>query len=312
MRHNDGAGPPIPEFTRHGRLHRPPASASHAHPSRGPRPLFICDTLKFPRVPARVSEALVLRTYPLKEADLVVSFFTRDQGRLRGVARRARRPKSAFGAGLERLSHVRMAYFQRETRELVNLDSCELIRSQFGLVSDFETSVALDYFAEVTEQLLPAAEPNERFFRLLLAVLDALQPASEPRLSGSGGAGHREVSGRVFRAVTYFSVWAVRLAGMLPELHVCLGCGAILDDPERAFFSRGRTGLVCGHCRGSSSWELSAESRGIAAEMLRLPVAGLSKTDWCQATAADLRRFLVQQIESHVERRLITASMLET
>ena len=121
-----------------------------AQPHRFLPRLFNCDTLKFPRVPARVSEALVLRTYPLKEADLVVSFLTRDQGKLRGVAKRARRPKSAFGAGLERLSHVRMAYFQRETRELVNLDSCELIHSQFGLVSDYRASVALDYFAEVS------------------------------------------------------------------------------------------------------------------------------------------------------------------
>jgi DNA repair protein RecO (recombination protein O) len=283
--------------------------------------VFICDTLKSPRVPARVSEALVLRTYPLKEADLVVSLLTRDQGKLRGVAKRARRPKSAFGAGLERLSHVRMAYFQRETRELVNLDSCELIRSQFGLVSDYQTSVALDYFAEVAEQLLPAAEPNEKFFRLLLAVLDSLQPASGERPAGVGrpagaerpaGAASMEGAGRVWRAVTYFSLWSVRLSGMLPELHVCLGCGAMLDHPERAFFGRGRAGLVCGHCRSGNSWELSAQSRGIAAEMLRLPVAGLSKADWSQSTAADLRRFLVQQIECHVERRLITAPMLET
>jgi DNA repair protein RecO (recombination protein O) len=154
-------------------------------------------------VPARVSEALVLRTYPLKEADLVVSFFTRDEGKLRGVAKRARRPKSAFGAGLERLSHVRMAYFQRETRELVNLDSCELIRSQFELVGDYAASVALDYFAEVSDQLLPSAEPNERFFRLLLAVLEHLRTGA-----GSG----------VWQAVTYFSFWAVRLSGWLPEL----------------------------------------------------------------------------------------------
>ena len=137
-------------------------------------------------MPARVSEALVLRTYPLKEADLVVSFLTRDQGKLRGVAKRARRPKSAFGAGLERLSHVRMAYFQRETRELVNLDSCELIRSQFGLVSDYWAGVALDYFAEVAEQLLPSAEPSEKFFRLLLAVLESLQrgPAARQGVAG--------------------------------------------------------------------------------------------------------------------------------
>ena len=256
-------------------------------------------------MPACVSEALVLRTYPLKEADLVVSFLSRDQGKLRGVAKRARRPKSQFGAGLERLSHVRVAYFQRETRELVNLDSCELIRSQFGLVSDFEAGVALDFFAEVAEQLLPDAEPNERFFRLLLAVLDSLQPAVAGRVQNAV-----EDAGKVWRAVTYFSLWAVRLSGLLPELNVCLACGSLLDE-ERAFFSRGRTGLVCSHCRAGNSWELSAGSRFIAAEMLRQPVAQLSKTDWDQTTASDLRRFLVQQIESHVERRLITAPMLE-
>ncbi len=63
-------------------------------------------------MPARVSETFVLRTYPFREADLIVSFFTRDQGKMRGVARRARRPKSPFGSGLERLSHVRMAYYR--------------------------------------------------------------------------------------------------------------------------------------------------------------------------------------------------------
>ena len=255
-------------------------------------------------MPARVSEALVLRTYPLKEADLVVSFLTRDQGKLRGVAKRARRPKSGFGAGLERLSHVRMAYFQRETRELVSLDSCELIRSQFDLVSDYRAGVALDFFAEVAEQLLPPAEANEKFFRLLLAVLEDLREAS-----ASGGG--------PWRAVTYFSLWAVRLSGWLPELNVCLGCGCLLDDaehPERAFFSRGRPGLLCGHCRrtlGAGSWELTAESRAAAAEMLRKPMAQLSRSGWRSDAAADLRRFLVQQMEAHLERRLVTAPMLE-
>ena len=254
------------------------------------------------RVPARVSETLVLRTYPLKEADLVVSFFTRDQGKLRGVAKRARRPKSSFGAGLERLSHVRMAYFQRESRELVNLDSCELIQSQFDLVSRYEASLALDYLAEVSDQFLPSAVAEEKFFRLLLAVLDSLHTGGE---------------GAPWRAMTYFSLWALRLSGWLPELDVCMGCGCLLNDPdapERAFFRRSGNGLYCGHCRGAlgagNSWDLSAESRSTSQEMLRMPIAQLTERNWTQHTAADLRRFLVQQIESHAERRLVTVPLI--
>lgn len=203
-----------------------------------------------------------------------------------------------------------MAYFQRENRELVNLDSCELIRSQFDLVSDYSVSIALDYFAEASELLLPDAETSEKFFRLLLAVLDSLRsPAGDV-------SGH---AGRVWRAVTYFSFWAVRLSGWLPELHACMSCGSVLDDPEapeRAFFSRGQAGLICNDCRhtsgAGSSWELSWESRAIAREILRQPVAQLATVNWNRETAADLRRFLVQQIESHAERRLITVPMLES
>ncbi|MFN7996504.1 MAG: DNA repair protein RecO [Bryobacteraceae bacterium] len=249
-----------------------------------------------------MSEAIVLRTYPLKEADLVVSFLTRDQGKLRGVAKRARRPKSPFGAGLERLSQVRMSYFQRETRELVNLDSCDLVTSQFLLLSDYRAGVALDFFAEVTEQLLPPAEANERFFRLLLTVLEHLRDPD---------------AGSVWRAVTYFSLWAARLSGFLPDTTACLGCGAVLDDQEtreRAYFLRGRSGLLCSGCRktaGAGCWELSAESRAIAREMLRRPIAQIGQAGWARETCADLRRFLVQQIEEHIERKLLTPAVLE-
>ena len=149
-------------------------------------------------MPARMSDSFILQTYPFREADLVVSFFTRDQGKLRGVARRARRPKSSFGSGLERLSHATVSYYQKENRELVSLNSCELTQSQFALASNYESSVALDYLAEITEQLLPPNETNERHFRLLIAVLDSLH-----------------AGGNVWAAVTYFALWAVRLAGLL-------------------------------------------------------------------------------------------------
>lgn len=252
-------------------------------------------------MPARVSEAFVLQTWPFKEGDLIVSFLTRDLGKLRGVARRARRPKSGFGSGLERLSHIRMSYFQRENRELVNIDSCEILHSQFAVLNDFASACALDFFAEVSEQLLPPAEPNEKYFRLITAVLGDLRSAN------------------AWRAVTYFSVWAVKLAGLLPELHVCMGCGSSLEsgleDAERAYFSRGRAGLYCHDCRRAldlrGTWELSPESRAIAEQILHTPIGQLPDRRWGQTTAADLRRFLAQQMESQIERKLITFPVLE-
>jgi DNA repair protein RecO (recombination protein O) len=246
-----------------------------------------------------MSEVIVLRTYPLQEADLIVSFLTRDQGKLRGVAKRARRPKSKFGSGLERLSQVRMFYLQKENRELVDLDSCELIRSQFGLLTDYTVSVALDFMAEIADQLLPAHEPNERFFRLMTSVLDHF---------AAGGLSP------VWRGITYYSFWAVRLAGYLPAMDACSNCGTWLDDPEqpqRSFYTRFDSGLYCPECRTGNSWELRPSSRAIAREMLKTPVSQLAPPEWTRETASDLRHFLVQRIENVIERKLATATVLE-
>jgi DNA repair protein RecO (recombination protein O) len=209
-------------------------------------------------MPAQVSETFVLRTYPFREADLIVSFFTRDQGKLRGVARRARRPKSAFGSGLERLSQVRMAYFLRENAELANLTSCELIDSQFGLQADYTCSLALDYFTEVTDQLMPPHEPNEKYFRLLKATLEFLR---------SGGS--------VWSAVDYFTIWSVRLAGVLPELRV------------------------------------SRETVEIVEEMFVKGLHDLAPRVWTKTTLSGLRRSLIRAMEQHVERKFLTVPLLE-
>ena len=209
-------------------------------------------------MPAQVSETFVLRTYPFREADLIVSFFTRDQGKLRGVARRARRPKSAFGSGLERLSQVRMAYVLRENAELANLTSCELIDSQFGLQADYTCSLALDYFTEVTDQLMPPHEPNEKYFRLLKATLEFLR---------SGGS--------VWSAVDYFTIWSVRLAGVLPELRV------------------------------------SRETVEIVEEMFVKGLHDLTPRTWTKTTLSGLRRNLIRAMEQHVERKFLTVPLLE-
>jgi DNA repair protein RecO (recombination protein O) len=83
------------------------------------------------------ADALILRTYKLGEADRIVVFLTRDRGKKRGVAKGARRPRSRFAGALEPLTEVRVAYFEKERRELVGLNFAETIRSPLGFVGGF-------------------------------------------------------------------------------------------------------------------------------------------------------------------------------
>ena len=121
-------------------------------------------------MPLRETEAIVLRTYRLGEADKIISLFTRQFGRLRAAATGAQRPKSRYGGTLEPLSYVRLWLFERENRDLLRLNSAELVESFFDMQKDYRAQVAAQYLAEVSERLLPEREVNERAFRLLVAV----------------------------------------------------------------------------------------------------------------------------------------------
>src|SRR5205814_1680794 len=106
-------------------------------------------------MPLRETEAIVLRTYRLGEADKIVSLFTRQFGRLRAAATGAQRPKSRYGGTLEPLSYVRLWLFERENRDLLRLNSAELVESFFDMQKDYRAQVAAQYLAEVSERLLP-------------------------------------------------------------------------------------------------------------------------------------------------------------
>ena len=84
-------------------------------------------------MPLYTADALILRTYKLGEADRIVVFLTRDRGKKRGVAKGARRARSRFAAALEPMTEVRVAYFERERRELVGLNYAEPVRSPMAL-----------------------------------------------------------------------------------------------------------------------------------------------------------------------------------
>jgi DNA repair protein RecO (recombination protein O) len=240
----------------------------------------------------RESEAIVLRTYPLREADLLVTLFTRAECKVHGVARSAKKSKRRFGGALEPLTYVRAFYDVRERRELARLDSCEVLESPMASEVSYARAVALGHIAELLDELLPDHESNDAIFRLTLSVLHVL------------------TGPEVWMPVTYFDLWLTRLVGFLPELDECVVCGRNLDG-SRAYFHALADGLMCIDDKRLASSELSPESRVVAAQMFRSPVENFERISWPKAVGADLRKFLIQILQRHIEKKLVTASMLD-
>lgn len=238
------------------------------------------------------SEAIVLRTYPLREADLLVTLFTRAEGKVRGVARSAKKSKRRFGGALEPLTYVRVFYEDREGQELARLDSCEVLESPLARAVSYPRAVALGHVAELIDELLPDREANDAVFRLTLSVLAALEGPD------------------IWMPVTYFELWMTRLVGFLPELTECIDCGRALNG-HKAYFHALADGLMCADHKRLASSEMSAESRILAAEMFRAPVDDFAGEPWPKLRGADLRKFLMQALQRHIEKKLVTAGMLE-
>jgi DNA repair protein RecO (recombination protein O) len=238
------------------------------------------------------SEAIVLRTYPMREADLLVTLFTRVEGKVRGVARSAKKSKRRFGGALEPLTYVRAFYDVRERQELVRLDACEVIESPLASEVSYARAVALGHIAELLDELLPDREANDAIFRLTLSVLHVLTGAD------------------VWMPVTYFELWITRLVGFLPELTECVVCGRNLNG-DRAWFHALADGLMCVDDKRLASSELSGESRNLAARMFRMRVEDFAAVAWPKAQGSDLRKFLIQILQRHLEKKLVTAGMLE-
>ena len=242
------------------------------------------------RVTIRTGEAIVLRTWPFHEADLLVSLFTREHGRLKGIARHAMRSRRRFGGALEPMTHVRATWVERPKQELVRLDAFEIVSSPMGAPIDFVRLAAMQLIAEILDEL-PEGAVEDAVFRLALAVLAEL---------------HID---RIWMPVTYFCLWMNRLMGWMPDLATCAICGNRLDG-KPAYYTPTHDGLTCHDDRRPGSIQLSAASVAEAMRMFRGTVSGLAAEDWPRSRAPELRRFAIETLERHLERRLQSARVL--
>ncbi|HEV7892950.1 MAG TPA: DNA repair protein RecO [Pyrinomonadaceae bacterium] len=183
------------------------------------------------------TEAIVLHTHKLADADKIVVSLTERAGLVRGVARGARRLKSRFGASLEPFTLINLTFFEKETRELVTIKNAEIIRSYFGAAGDSDTVAALEQLVELVREFAPPHQADERLFRMLRACIEALAGGVDPA--------------PVF---TYCELWVLRLTGFLPDMRTCGGCGRRLREASAEEIYVTQEGLLwCRECRSGGA-----------------------------------------------------------
>ena len=244
-------------------------------------------------MPARETEAIILKTFPLGEADRLVSFLGRSSGRLRGVASGARRLKNRYGSTLEILSHVQVWYIERETRDLVRIQQCELLESFHKAQSDYGLSTGLAAISEIAERVLPEQEVADPMFRLLLLAA-------------------REVERRACwqLPLTYFAFWTVRLGGWLPSFERCAICGVAFGE-RPAFHHSHSPGLLCENCRKPGMRPLGKAGRELAELFATRKLDEIELPDEATKSLSELREAALSWIEFHTERKLQTREFLE-
>jgi DNA repair protein RecO (recombination protein O) len=204
-------------------------------------------------VPLRENEAFVLGSHPLGEADRIVTFLTRSSGKVRGVAKGARRSRRRFGSSLELLSRVRLSYFESERSDLARIEGTDLLESFYRLQEDPERGAAMACLAEIADGFAREQQEDEPLFRLLHATLRAIRDELPLDL-----------------ALRYFEVWTLRLHGVLPSLSRCASCGSDLAE-RGGRYDRRESVVSCRGClagRGPGDIDLPAASLGAAAAMM--------------------------------------------
>lgn len=232
------------------------------------------------------TEAIVLRTYKLAEADKITVFLSQHSGVMRGVARGARRLKSRFGASLEPFTLVSLSYYEKDGQELVAIRQAEILRSFFELSKNTDVIVALEYIGGLILEFTPPHEPNEKVFRMLRACLEAIAATPE-----------------ALRPITrYCEVWLLKLSGFLPGLRACVNCEKSLGEKSEKTYLGIDGALRCDRCGHKADLPLGVETIAQLRSTQRL-----TPGDWARAheTASET----TSKELSQMTQRLITRAL---
>ncbi len=181
-------------------------------------------------MPLKQDNAFVLKSLKYGESDKIVTLFSRDSGKVKGVAKGAAKSRKRFGGTLEPLTEVSVTYLEKEGRELVRIDHCDIIESHINIQKKLKYYYALAYIAEIVDLFSRTSERDEKFYRLIKAIIRSLEEGL-----------------RLAPCIRYFEIWVLKLQGILPSLTHCSNCGTDAVKRGGNFFMKSND-FICLDC----------------------------------------------------------------
>jgi DNA repair protein RecO (recombination protein O) len=248
-----------------------------------------------PRPRVYKTEAIVLRTMDLGEADRVLTVLTPRLGKLRVIAKGVRRPRSRIGGGLQPFSDVQLVLAVGRTWDVVTSSSLE--DPHLGLRNDLHSTAAAWYVVELADRFCEGAADSHEAFRLLAQALSALDAGADVQ---------REVVAR------WFELALLDAMGFRPSLTQCLECGATIEPVGNAFSPLGG-GVLCPQCGTSSTTArpLSADALKVMRHLQRSPLVGVLTLRLTRPLHREVERILHATVTAVLERELRSRDFLE-
>ena len=243
------------------------------------------------------TEAILLRKQDLRETSLILTFYTRDFGKIRGIARGVRGPRqSAAGGSYEILSLDEIVFYERKRGDIFTVSQCDLV-DYFNIIrSDLTRLSYAAYMAELLDSVTSLSDPNPEVFRLGLDSFRLLSEGASPR-----------------RVARLFEIKLLSLIGMMPELELCASCGGVLGEGGSRFsFKNG--GLICARCSTSekTSSPILPGSVKFLSYVQSSPFDKASKIKVAEAVGREVEAILRKFLDYHVERRMRSVAFIKS
>jgi len=240
------------------------------------------------------TEAIIIKKIKLGEADRILTLYTPYLGKIRGVAKGVRRPRSKLAGHLELLTHSLVSLARG--RNLDTIIGSQTINSFLPLKSDLElTSYAL-YAAELVDQFTADQVENHPLFQLLLETMHRLRPAGDNELT-----------------LRYFELHLLNEVGYRPQLEQCVSCHSTLSTTTN-WFSSGAGGMLCPNCCQNQfvTYPVSVKALKVLQYLQSNDYATASRLKTDSALSAELEKIIRHYLKYLLEREVKSATWLDT